>query len=127
MDFNGTITFSATPELLSVLNRLIDAFTAPKDAETKTATQGAPTRPTAPKSQTVVPDIDEPVTEKPPQAKPAASPVISLEAFREAVGNKSRNGKKDEVKALLAQLGYANVTSVPEEKRQEIMAAIEGI
>jgi uncharacterized membrane protein len=58
------------------------------------------------------------------EPKPAAesTPELSLEAVRAKLTEVSKAGKGAEVKALLADLGVANLTAVPKEAYAKLMA-----
>lgn len=74
------------------------------------------------------PKIDVPATEPkpetqpqendPPKPEPEPVPVTELRA---KAAEKAKEGKKDEIKALLSEFGAKTVSSVDEEKRSEFL------
>ena len=76
------------------------------------------------------PKIDVPATEPkpetqpqendPPKPEPEPEPVPVTE-LRAKAAEKAKEGKKDEIKALLSEFGAKTVSSVDEEKRSEFL------
>jgi|GEM_PF-4383039 len=89
--------------------------------ETTSATASAPTEDPKP--------VAEPSTQEAPAASTASSaaPELSLEDVRAKLTAISKAGKAAEVKGLLADLGVANLTSVPKEAYAKLVADAEAL
>ena len=71
---------------------------------------------TEPKPETQPQENDPPKPEPEPEPEPV--PVTELRA---KAAEKAKEGKKDEIKALLSEFGAKTVSSVDEEKRSEFL------
>lgn len=71
---------------------------------------------TEPKPETQPQENDPPKPEPEPESVPV--PVTELRA---KAAEKAKEGKKDEIKALLSEFGAKTVSSVDEEKRSEFL------
>jgi hypothetical protein len=116
---NITLTLTATPELLNVLQNLTGFFSG----------STAPVKEIKPAKKTA----------EAPKAEPSETPAsttatvatgnesISIEQVRKAVQAKSQDGKKDACKRLLSKYGVDKVTELPAEKYSDFLTEVNAL
>ena len=118
---NLTVTLTATPELLTVLEKFVAAFTAPTKKVTKALEQ--PIAPIA---------IPEKVEANVGTIEPVAPPTpkadkISIEELRALVSTKAKAGKKEAIKSLLVEFNAESVSTLDSKEYQNFKTQLEAI
>lgn len=126
---NVTVTLTASPELLSVLNKLADNFGGKKPGSVQTETiadlKPAAEKKTPVKKETVpaataettpAPVVDINVNQTPPPEQPLTREIVRAKAV-----GLSKSGHKDAIKKKIKELGSDNLDALAEDKFTEFM------
>lgn len=128
---NITITFSATPELLSILQGLAGLFPTPakenkpdKKANNLSVVKSDPITPLAdiPAGDTIAGAGDSTVS-----ANTEDALAVTIEQLRKAVTEKSQKGKKEACKKLLNEFGVAKVTELAPETYSSFLGKVNAL
>lgn len=122
---NITVTLTAHPEFLSVLQSLVGALANSTESVKQSAKKTNGTK--MPESTT---PITAPVqtsevnisTDKTPSEKAIS---ITIEQIRAAVQKQSGEGKRDQIKALLAEFGADKVTNLTKDQYADFLSRLE--
>ena len=79
-----------------------------------------------PKEEEIKPK-EEPKTETEVKEEPKEEHKITADELLTAFKNKTKEGKSVELKAILKEKGYRNVSAVKEEDREEILKKVEAV
>lgn len=136
MEFTGKIVFDASPALLNTANRIADAI-AGKSVEPQIIVRANANESPAATPTEQLPPIAEPAA---PVSEPAptvhrepkcvaapAAPNVTLEQLRAVIGEKSKAGKKKEVKAIILSLGTDSATNMDPAKYGEAFVKISAL
>lgn len=118
MEFTGKIVFDASPALLNTANRIADAIVG-KSAEpqiivranTDESPAATPTEQLPPIAEPTAP-VSEPTPAVHQEPERVAAPNVTLEQLRAVIGEKSKAGKKKDVKAIILSLGTDSATNM---------------
>lgn len=118
------------PELAEALNNLAGALKGATSLPTTAPKQAKPKKEETKKEE--VPVEEKPVKEEKatePEPAPEKTTVTEIEDadLRAAAAAKAKEGKKDEVKALLTEFDVKNVSAIPQEKRADFLAKLEAL
>jgi len=118
--FEIKLTLSATPELLETVKALAAAFGKPvlvrptdltPEPVIEAPAETAKPEPAKTRTRSAAPKA-EPATEPAPEKvkpDPAELPVLTLEVIREKTAEIAKTGKREEIKALLAEFEASSV------------------
>lgn len=141
------IELTASPVLLDALLAIAQAFGGRAVTSTLEVTEKAPrtsrstkametTKPlVVEKTEPVVEKVEEKVTEKVETVVEKVEKIetsseettITVETLRALVRDKAQAGKREGLKAVLAEMGSANVTTLKEDQYAEFKAKVEAL
>jgi len=127
---NITLTLTASPELLTTLNALLNSFGKPAVLETPDPVSEAVEVEAVEAVEVKAVEAEAPIkatrkTKKPEEAKdPAALVELTLEHLRERTGTKAKEGKREEIKKLLGDFGASSVFALAPEHYSEYLSQL---
>ena len=128
---NITLTLTASPELLTTLNALLNSFGKPAVLETPDPVSEAVEAETVEAVEVKAVEAEAaPIkaTRKTKELKeikdPAALVELTLEHLRERTGTKAKEGKREEIKKLLGDFGASSVFALAPEHYSEYLSKL---
>jgi hypothetical protein len=124
---NITVTLTANPEFLKVLEGIVKAF-APQTIPATNGKKVPGAAAVAKEEKIETPPVDTPVVSNTTETTPAPKVEgITLEVLRAAVRVKAQAGKRDDVKKLLSEFGADKVTNLRQDQYADFHAKIEAL